>query len=69
MAVYNGETCLATTIESILNQTFTSFEFLIVNDCSTDGTLDVNVATAANTHICARAGDISDQEIMCMFPL
>ncbi len=36
---------------------------------ATDGTLDVNVATAANTHICARAGDISDQEIMCMFPL
>lgn len=36
---------------------------------ATDGTLDVNVATAANTHICARAGDISDQEIMCDFPL
>lgn len=33
-----------------------------------DGTLDVNVATAANTHICARAGDISDMEIMCDFP-
>lgn len=35
---------------------------------ATDGTLDVNVATAANTHICAWAGDISDQEILCDFP-
>ena len=33
-----------------------------------DGTLDVNVATAANTHVCARAGDASDLEIMCDFP-
>jgi len=32
-----------------------------------DGTLDVNVATAANTDVCARAGDISDKEIMCDF--
>jgi len=34
---------------------------------ATDGTLDVNVATAANTNICARAGDISDKEIICDF--
>jgi hypothetical protein len=33
-----------------------------------DGTLDVNVATAANTHICAWAGDASDKEIICNFP-
>jgi len=41
MAVYNGEKCLNHTIESILNQTFTDFEFLIINDCSTDRTVDV----------------------------
>lgn len=35
---------------------------------ATDGTLDVNVATAANTHICAWAGDASDLEIICDFP-
>ncbi|MGI9417175.1 MAG: hypothetical protein ACR2RA_04985 [Geminicoccaceae bacterium] len=35
---------------------------------ATDGTLDVNVATAANTHICAFAGDASDLEILCDFP-
>lgn len=33
-----------------------------------DGTLDVNIATAANTHICARAGDASALEILCDFP-
>lgn len=32
-----------------------------------DGTLDVNVATAANTDICAWAGDASDNEILCDF--
>lgn len=34
-----------------------------------DGTLDVNVATAANTDICAWAGDASDLEIICDFRL
>lgn len=36
MAVYNGEKYLRKAIESILNQSFTDFEFLIVNDGSTD---------------------------------
>jgi glycosyltransferase involved in cell wall biosynthesis len=36
MPVYNGETFLKEAIDSILNQTFTDFEFLIINDGSTD---------------------------------
>ena len=36
MSIYNGETYLATAIESILSQTFTNFDFLIVDDASTD---------------------------------
>ena len=37
MPVYNTDnTILRQKIESILNQTFTDFEFLIVNDCSSD---------------------------------
>lgn len=36
MPVYNAEKYLSEAIESILNQTFTRFEFLIINDGSTD---------------------------------
>ncbi len=41
MAVYNGERYLREAIESILAQTFTDFEFLIVNDGSTDSSRDI----------------------------
>jgi len=39
MSVYNGETFLREAVESILNQTFREFEFIIVNDGSTDGSV------------------------------
>ena len=38
MAVHNGEPYLAAAVESMLNQTYRDFEFVIVNDASTDGT-------------------------------
>ncbi len=41
MSVYNGEKCLREAVDSILGQTFTDFEFLIINDGSTDGTKDI----------------------------
>jgi glycosyltransferase involved in cell wall biosynthesis len=41
MPVYNGAPYLKETIESILNQTYSCFEFLIINDCSTDHSLDI----------------------------
>jgi len=41
MSVYNGEKYLREAIDSILNQTFTDFEFLIVNDGSTDRTVEI----------------------------
>ncbi len=40
MPVYNGISFLQKAIESILSQTYTHFELIIVNDCSTDGTLE-----------------------------
>lgn len=41
MTVYNGGDYLNASVQSILNQTFKDFEFLIVNDCSTDESLEV----------------------------
>ena len=37
MPVYNAEKYLVAAIESILQQTYRGFEFIIVNDCSADG--------------------------------
>jgi hypothetical protein len=41
MAVYNGDRYLREAIESILGQSFQDFEFLIVNDGSTDSSREV----------------------------
>ncbi len=41
MPAYNAERYIVDSIESILNQTFEDFEFIIVNDASTDRTLDI----------------------------
>ena len=38
MAVYNSEATLSEAIDSIVAQTYTDWEFIICNDCSTDGT-------------------------------
>ncbi|NQT57094.1 MAG: glycosyltransferase, partial [Desulfobacteraceae bacterium] len=38
MAVYNGEKYLRTAIDSVMQQSFTDFEVIIVDDCSTDDT-------------------------------
>jgi len=38
LPVFNGEDHLAECIESILHQTYTNFEFIIVDDASTDNT-------------------------------
>lgn len=41
MTVYNREKYLSEAVESILNQTFTDFEFVIVDDGSTDRSLAI----------------------------
>lgn len=41
MPAYNAERYLAEAIDSILSQTFRDFEFILVDDCSTDATPEV----------------------------
>lgn len=41
MPAYNAEKYIAEAIESILNQTYTNFEFIIINDGSTDLTEEI----------------------------
>ena len=41
MSVYNGEDYLAEAIESVINQSFTNWELIIINDCSTDSTPEI----------------------------
>ena len=41
MAVYNGESYLTDAINSILNQTYTTYELVTVDDGSTDKTNDI----------------------------
>lgn len=41
MAVYNAEKTIKQAIVSVLDQTYTNFELLVVNDCSTDRTAEL----------------------------
>lgn len=41
MSVYNGASFLRESVDSILKQSFTDFEFIIVDDGSTDGSKDI----------------------------
>jgi len=53
MSVFNGERFLREAIESILSQTFRDFEFIIINDGSTDGTASILDSYAtSDTRVC-----------------
>jgi glycosyltransferase involved in cell wall biosynthesis len=58
MSVHNGQEFLREAIDSILNQSYVEFEFLIIDDCSTDssaeilgeyGQLDKRIAVITNS--------------------
>lgn len=48
MSVYNGEPYISDAIESILSQTFKAFEFIIIDDGSTDRSCDIIEKYKAN---------------------
>ena len=41
MAVFNGEKYIGEAIQSVLGQSYTDFEIIVINDGSTDATLDI----------------------------
>jgi len=41
IAAYNGERFIRSAVESIVNQTFRDFELIVIDDCSTDGTVQI----------------------------
>lgn len=47
MSVYNGETYLREAIESVRKQSFTDWELVVINDCSTDSTEKILAEFAA----------------------
>ncbi|MCX6283819.1 MAG: glycosyltransferase, partial [Bacteroidetes bacterium] len=50
MTVYNGEKYLKETIESVISQTFENFEFIIIDDGSTDSSKEI-IASFRNNRI------------------
>ena len=47
LPTYNGEKYLADSIESVISQTYKNWELIIINDCSTDKTLEIAQSYAA----------------------
>ena len=50
LPTYNGEQYISQSIDSILKQTFPDWELIIVNDCSTDHTLEIVKQYAEKDH-------------------
>ncbi|MBD2260573.1 glycosyltransferase [Pseudanabaena sp. FACHB-2040] len=47
MTAFNSSAYLSEAVESILNQTFSDFEFIVIDDCSTDDTWEILSSYAA----------------------
>lgn len=58
MPVYNAEPYLSEAIQSMLNQTYTDFELIILDDCSTDRSADV-IQTFSDTRIVYHRNDVN----------
>lgn len=63
MPVYNGQKYIKKAIESILNQTHKDFEFIILNDGSTDRSLDI-----INSFVDTRVKVVSSSQNLGLVP-
>ena len=52
LTAFNRERYIGPAIESVLAQTFTDFELIVVDDCSTDGTVEVAQRVSVPTRAC-----------------
>ena len=54
LPVYNGEKDLEAAIDSVLQQSYSDLELILVNDCSTDGTADIiKKAVEKDSRVCS----------------
>lgn len=51
LPVYNGETYLIDAVDSVLNQDFESFEFVIIDDCSCDRSKEILAKYQRDTRV------------------
>ena len=63
LPVYNGEKYIAKSIESVLAQTYSNIELIIVNDCSTDSTLEIINHYKANDSRIKIVNNIKNQRL------
>ena len=62
LPTYNGEKYIRESIDSIINQTFTDWELIIVNDCSTDNTQNIiDLYVEMDSRISAIKNDINQK--------
>lgn len=63
LPTYNGERYLRESIDSILSQSFTDWELIIVNDCSSDRTADIAEEYAASNNRIQVIHNIENQKL------
>ena len=63
MPVYNAGIDLIEAVQSILDQTFTDFEFVIVNDGSTDNSMELLQKFNDSMHHCFPIGTVTIQSV------
>ena len=62
MSVYNGATYLREAVDSILAQSFTDFEFIIVDDGSTDSTSKILCSYSDSRIVVVKNKEVVQQE-------